>query len=72
MREGITPMTEAEWNACTDPKKMLEFLKGNRRVLGILRVPSWLAQGFGEFISAAAQSANSGCSPVRAAGALGT
>jgi hypothetical protein len=27
----IMPMTEAEWNACTDPIQMIEFLRGNPR-----------------------------------------
>src|SRR2546423_1834501 len=33
--EGVTPVTEAEWLACTDPQKMLESLRrrGSERKL---------------------------------------
>src|SRR6516162_5253590 len=29
---GETPMTEAEWLACTDPRSMLAFLRGSGKV----------------------------------------
>jgi hypothetical protein len=39
-REGVTPVTEAEWMACTDPDVMLDFLfgKGNSRKLWLFGV----------------------------------